>query len=204
LNGAVKIKWEFSRRSGNIRVDLLRNDTNIGCIVNNIPIATGEYNWKVGAYQGGTAVLGDGYKIKVSMVDNSDDDTSNLSFSIIDPASAFRRTYPKGNEKYQLGQEMWIAWSGGSSLGAAGGQPISAGKYKWIIGNVGGQQLIPSDRYQISIQTDNINPSIDSENGLSDYFSIQSTTPILQLTSSLDVDCGRYRQLWQLCLDRSQ
>lgn len=82
LGAPISISWESNALIGNIKLELLRGDLCLGVIASNLPIGQGKYVWTVGQYQGGTAPIGDDYKIKITMMDGSDYDTSNVDFSI--------------------------------------------------------------------------------------------------------------------------
>jgi hypothetical protein len=82
LGAQKNIEWESNGLTGNIKVELLKGGTYWGTIATGLPITQGSYSWAVGQYQGGTATVGDDYKIKITMMDGSDYDTSNVDFSI--------------------------------------------------------------------------------------------------------------------------
>ncbi len=107
LNGkSEQIKWEANGLSGNIRLELYRNDALVGLIAENLPMGTGTYNWLVGECQDETVHPGNGYKVKVSRMDDSYDDFSNAAFSI----GGITVTSPNGGESWEQGSSEDITW----------------------------------------------------------------------------------------------
>lgn len=96
LEDIEHIEWESNGLSGNIKLELLKGDTYWGTIATNLPIQQGDYRWKVGQCQNDWATMGDNYKIKITMMDGSDYDTSNVDFSIIEPLITYAITATAG------------------------------------------------------------------------------------------------------------
>ena len=73
-----------------VKIMLWKEGAKVGDIANNVPIGgsgSGTYPWTVGAYIGGTAAPGTGYKIRVRDQNNQyDDDGSNEPFIIASPS----------------------------------------------------------------------------------------------------------------------
>ena len=82
LGSTKNITWDALGISGNVRIVLLKDGTRIGTIADNIGSASGSYSWTVGQYNGGTAVPGTGYKVKVKEKGTTNLDHSNNPFTI--------------------------------------------------------------------------------------------------------------------------
>jgi len=62
----IPITWTSSNMSGNIGIELLKNDILVGVIASAVPVANGEYTWSGGRLENGTVVNGTGFKVRVS------------------------------------------------------------------------------------------------------------------------------------------
>ncbi|MCK4764806.1 MAG: hypothetical protein KAW12_21590, partial [Candidatus Aminicenantes bacterium] len=102
-----QIIWESNGLSGKIRLELYKNDSFLGTLATNLPIENGSHTWTVGDYINGSAQTGDDYRIKVSMMDDSYDDFSNVNFSIGD----INVTIPNGGETWEQGSMRTITWN---------------------------------------------------------------------------------------------
>jgi len=149
LGAQIPIAWESNGLLGNIKLELLKGDTYWGTIATNLPIQQQSYAWTVGNYQGGTANAGDDYKIKITMMDGSDYDTSNVNFSVVDPPS-ITVISPNGGENWTVGSSHDITWgatglvefvkieysvNNGASWSTVVEQTANNGVYSWIIPN---------------------------------------------------------------------
>jgi hypothetical protein len=101
-----QIKWESNSLSGQIKLQLYKNDILKGTIAQNLPIGNGSYNWTAGQYLGGSVQTGENYRIKVSMMDNSYDDFSNVYFNL----GSVTVNTPNGGETWEHGSLRYITW----------------------------------------------------------------------------------------------
>jgi Ser-Thr-rich glycosyl-phosphatidyl-inositol-anchored membrane family len=87
LGSSKQITWNPGAATGNVRIDLYRNGTapanKVGVIAPSVAATAGTYAWTVGAYQGGTAPDGDGYRVMVSSTSPVLQDASDNPFTII-------------------------------------------------------------------------------------------------------------------------
>ena len=131
--GSQRITWIANAPAPGtmIKLTLLSNGTPLGDIATNVPVTPGVWTWaNAGSYIGGSAIIGAGYSIRISTMDNlhSADSAQFILFSgkVLSPA----------------GHETWNI--GGAVFNKAGGQKIS-----WQIDN------LPADtRIDISLYTD--------------------------------------------------
>ena len=79
------ITWTSSGVTGNVTIVLFKGGNRVGVIQDNVPVAQGTINWIVGKYQGGTAVPGTDYKIRVRKMQSDILDASNRDFTIGPP-----------------------------------------------------------------------------------------------------------------------
>lgn len=92
LGASRNITWTFSSFSVGtpMRLILYKEGVKVGDIAQNVPIGqngAGTYAWTVGAYVGGTAAAGSGYKVRIRPQNSQAPmDASNAAFTI-DPAS---------------------------------------------------------------------------------------------------------------------
>ncbi len=189
-----EIRWESNGFTGPIRLELQKDDLVIGTIAENLPIGNGSYNWEVGEYQGGSAQTGNGYKIRVSMMDDSFNDTSNLEFSISQP-STLTVTSPNGGESWKIGSTYNITWNAANLTGnvkltllkddAIFGPIVSdidaeAGFYTWTIGKLtNGRTITPGSEYKIKIklQGEDVSDISDATFNISDNSEINVNSP---------------------------
>jgi len=83
LRTIQNITWNSLGLSGNVWLQLWKNNKKVGDIAANIPITTGSFAWRVGASLMGTVSVGSGYKIKICTKDGLYSDISNGTFSIL-------------------------------------------------------------------------------------------------------------------------
>ncbi len=102
-----QIVWESMGLSGNIRLELYQNTNLLGAIAENLPIGNGAYTWTVGDYSTGSVTTGEKYMIKISMMDDSHEDSSNTWFSIGD----INVTIPNGGETWEQGSLRTLTWA---------------------------------------------------------------------------------------------
>jgi hypothetical protein len=77
------IRWRTVDLTNNIKIVLFKDGNRLGPIVNNIDPSTGLYSWTVGTYQGGKALTGSGFKIKIKELNTPINDLSDGGFEIL-------------------------------------------------------------------------------------------------------------------------
>jgi len=78
------ITWDTTGVVGNVLIALYKDGSPVGIIANDVDSSTGTYPWTAGSYDGGTAVAGTGYTIRVKEIGTSVSDTSDSSFTLSD------------------------------------------------------------------------------------------------------------------------
>jgi len=68
--------------SGSNRIELWNGASKLGVIAQNQPAYMGDYSWKIGEYNGGTAPAGNGYRIKI-VNGNGPEDASDNPFTLM-------------------------------------------------------------------------------------------------------------------------
>jgi hypothetical protein len=91
-----------------VRLVLVKNDSVLGIIAENIPISAGSYAWTVGQYNSGTPTTGNDYKIKIETMSTSFTDQSAADFSIINPSITLLS--PNGGEILFTNSTKNITW----------------------------------------------------------------------------------------------
>lgn len=130
LGRDASVSWSYSGYpdTATVRLVLVKNGSTVGEIANNIPIryslspsGTGALpsKWKVGNYLGGSASLGDGYKIRILVNGFPGQDESDSAFNIVapGPAPTLQLTAPVGGEKWVTGKSVNIAWNSSGITG---------------------------------------------------------------------------------------
>jgi len=82
LGSTHAITWTSAGVTGNVRILLFRGGANIGIIRDDVPVTARSIDWVVGAYQGGTAVPGTDYKVRIKKMQTEILDASNREFTI--------------------------------------------------------------------------------------------------------------------------
>jgi subtilisin family serine protease len=83
LGGTRAVTWiSAGGVTGNLKLVLFRNGVKVGNIATDIPVSGGTYSWTAGAYQGGTAVAGSGYNVRVITMDGQYSDYGNNTFTL--------------------------------------------------------------------------------------------------------------------------
>jgi hypothetical protein len=141
------ITWTSSRLSGKIRLELWKANKRFSVIAANIPIVNGSYAWTVGNYTPEPISAGNDYRVKVVTANGLYNDTSDGSFSIVNPS--IKLTSPRGGENWKLGTQQNITWTsvgltgnvkllllkGGAQVGIiARGISLANGTYAWTAG----------------------------------------------------------------------
>lgn len=133
--GSQRITWtaDAPPPGTKIKLILLSNGTPLGNIVTNVPVTPGDWTWaNAGSYIGNSAIIGAGYSIRISTMDDVHhaDSAPFILFSgkVLSPAA----------------HNTWLI--GGKVFSKIGGQKIS-----WQIDN------LPADtRVDIALYTDHI------------------------------------------------
>jgi hypothetical protein len=122
--GAMKqITWTTSGIKNTLKITLWRNGQQVGKIKGDQDPKTGFLNWAVGSYEGGTAPVGDGYKIRIrenvtNIVDDSNNTFTILGKITINPALAKniaaamvpKVTQPHKGTNWKEGETETIRW----------------------------------------------------------------------------------------------
>lgn len=108
------ITWTSSNLTGNIKIELLKGQTVLGTIVDNLNITYSPYLWTAGNYTDAagapkTAANAGDYRIKLSTMDNAYSDTSDSFFSLANPS--FSLTAPNSGESWVAGTSHDITWT---------------------------------------------------------------------------------------------
>jgi hypothetical protein len=109
-----EISWTSSNLTGDIRLELLKGQTVLGTIADNLNITYSPYLWTAGNYLDGagapkTAANASDYRIKLSTMDNANSDTSDAYFALANPS--FSLTAPNGGESWVTGSSHNITWT---------------------------------------------------------------------------------------------
>jgi hypothetical protein len=105
-NSMQYISWSNSGSLEKLKLTLWQNSALIGTIAENVNPAAGSYRWSTGAYTGGVATLGTGYKIKIERQSTGISVESSGPFSIVKLSVKM----PNGGESWQIGTTQNITW----------------------------------------------------------------------------------------------
>ena len=194
-----RIKWESNGLTGQIKLELYKNDSFAGTIATNLPIENGSHDWTVGDYINGSVQTGYDYRIKVSMMDESYDDFSNVDFAIGD----VNVTVPNGGENWEQGVIRNITWD--SSYFSGNVQLVltktipgtdyliadnieNTGTYQWQVGMCSHIEepeapfgmTLPDDCYKIKVVSVD-NP--DLKDSSDQVFAVVEPQPVITITS---------------------
>ena len=118
LGVSKNITWTYSGLPDGTQMKLIlfRDGTKVGDIANNVAIGhsgAGSYPWSAGAYIGGTAVSGPGYKIRIrAMGDSNLVDNSNQAFDLDAASEPPGQPPTPGGLKAKVGSATaWVAIS---------------------------------------------------------------------------------------------
>jgi hypothetical protein len=126
LGSSHAITWSSSGVTGNVRILLFKGGANIGIIKNDVPATAGSIDWVVGTYQGGTAVPGTDYKVRIKKMQTDIMDASNREFVISaavvvpPPAGSITVLSPNGGETYSTGPlqtSVGVRWASSGVTG---------------------------------------------------------------------------------------
>ena len=109
-----QIRWSADESiTNNVKLTLWRNEVKVGLIARDLNPRQGFYTWKkVGQYQGGTAEIGSGYKIRIKEQGGTAMDESDQPFSLKIQAliaTGIRDSVPWG--KIQNLPDLWIYYN---------------------------------------------------------------------------------------------
>jgi Leucine-rich repeat (LRR) protein len=167
LGSTHPITWTAPGIGGFVKLVLFKDGIKVGNIVQNLSASSGAYSWTVGGYQGGTAVVGTGYTVRVITMDGLSQDNSDAAFSIT-AASPMNLTLPNGGERWQIGTSQSITWTAGGVThnvklvlfknGVKIGNivvdiPVGTGSYSWNAGSYIGGTATADIGYTVRIIT---------------------------------------------------
>ncbi len=162
-NSIRSITWSTSGSLGNLKLTLWQNGGLIGTIAENRDPAAGSYQWSAGAYTGGVAPLGTGYKIKIEEQNTGLSDESIGTFFIV----KVKVNAPNGGESWQIGTTQNITWltkiisndlrivlfKDGVKVGnIVDSIDYALGTYSWTAGNYIGGTAAAGTGYQIQVR----------------------------------------------------
>jgi hypothetical protein len=162
-NAMQNITWSTSGTLGTLKLTLWQNGALINTVAENVNPSSGSYRWSTGAYTGGVAPLGTGYKIKIEEQGSGLNDDSNGPFSIV----KLNVIAPNGGESWQIGTTHNITWVAKSISGnlrivllkdevKIGNivNSISPGlsSYAWTVGSYVGGTTTAGTGYQIQVR----------------------------------------------------
>ncbi len=93
LGQSYSIKWTAVDVTQKVKLILLKGNDKVGIIAENVDPNSSPFPWTVGQYQGGQAVPGVDYKIRIKVMNGTLEDISDKKFTIQDLASSL---YPPG------------------------------------------------------------------------------------------------------------
>ncbi|GEM_PF-5770818 len=109
LGQPFQVKWQAAGIPGKVSLLLIRdNGVIMGKIVSGLDAVSGNYAWKIGDYQGGTAPAGN-YKIRVRLEDGTQKDASNNFFKINEAGTGPTQGLDLVNTKFKLGTKNRVA-----------------------------------------------------------------------------------------------
>jgi hypothetical protein len=128
LGSTQGIKWTSSGMTGNVRILLFKGGASLGIIKDDVPVAAGSINWVVGAYQGGMAVPGTDYKVRIRKMQTEILDASNREFTISPavvtpppvtppPSGSITVSNPNGGETWRTGTAYEVRWTAANIAG---------------------------------------------------------------------------------------
>ena len=137
----------------------------VGTIVKNIPIGyslSGTYNWQVGAYEGGFAVPGNDYYIKIITMDGNFSDFSNNPFSIVPPSIPIGSVHEYVEWNPDPGCPMCGIFDIGALLAQLGNPAgvagnlvlLRNGRQVGLLGKLGSGGLLPTARVRLKFPAD--------------------------------------------------
>jgi hypothetical protein len=116
LKKIMNITWTPGSYKGTVSLVLYKGTAKVGNIATGLSAAAGTYAWSVGQYGGSRAGSGTTYRITVISSDGKLSDSSDASFSLINP-SQLQVTSPNGGESWVKGSTHTITWNSGTYTG---------------------------------------------------------------------------------------
>lgn len=186
IQGSVhNITWTYSNITGNVKIELFKNNVLNATIVSSTPVSNGTYSWNIPSGQ----ALGTDYSIKITSLSNpSILDSSNANFQISSStSSSITVTSPNGGENWVQNSAHGITWTYSNLTGNVkielfkGGildtiispsTAIAAGTYGWTVPS---GQTVGID-YTVKI-TSLSNPSISDNSNAN--FQISTSSGII-------------------------
>lgn len=176
LTGTIlPITWNAANVTGALKITLWKDGALVGIIALGIDSSQRQFSWTVGAYEGGVASPGGGYKVKIEENKTGVSDESDLAF-IIAEAPALTVTSPNGGENLKLGTTHNITWKSsnisgtlkitllknGSLVGVIADN-INPGdtSYPWTVGDYVGGKAYEGTDYKVKIE-ENGSSAVDS------------------------------------------
>jgi hypothetical protein len=162
-NSRQNVPWSASGCQGTLKLTLWQNSGLIGTIADGLNPAACSYAWATGAYSGGVAPLGAGYKIRIEDNGSSLEDESDAPFSIV----KISVKTPNGGESWQIGSTQNITWvakeiSGSLRIvlfkdGVKVGNIVDSidpalGTYAWTAGSYVGGAATAGTGYQVQVR----------------------------------------------------
>ncbi|HDP94329.1 MAG TPA: hypothetical protein ENN40_03105, partial [Candidatus Aminicenantes bacterium] len=158
--------------SGKFRIFLLDGTTSLGTIATQLPITQNSFSWTVGHLIDAPDVgAGTNYKVKVRIISDFPNDSSDAPFSITSsapPTGSITVTSPNGGESWAQGSSHNITWSssgitsgtyritllkGGVPAGiVASGLPSSQHSYNWNVGTTDSPFQGAAANYRIQVE----------------------------------------------------
>ncbi len=188
LGSSQNITWTSSGLTETLTISLWQNGVKVGDIASDISNSTNSYSWTVGNYSGGTVSAGTGYTIKIIEAASGVNDSSNASFTIIDPIITV--TSPNGGEVWKMGSTQTITWTSsgltsqlkvillknGVRVGdIATGLAKTATSYSWTVGNYIGGTAADSNDFQIKVE-ETLTATSDTSDAVFTIYPVSSIT----------------------------
>jgi hypothetical protein len=141
LGSTQNITWRSSGLTGNVTILLFSGGVRVGTIQDNVPVAGGSFSWVVGNYQGGRAVPGTDFKIRIRKPQTEILDSSDRPFTISAGAApaSLTITSPNGGEMWYTNAAHEVRWT---TSGVSGSLTIRLKKggavvRSWTVENTG-------------------------------------------------------------------
>jgi len=159
------ITWSAVGIANPLTIALVKNGVKLGTIATNVSAGSGTYSWTVGSYDGGTAVPGTDYKIKIKVNGEAVTTFSPANFAIGPPSITV--TAPLNNAEWESGTTRQITWDcngvsnglnivllrNGVKIGViADGVSPETGSYSWTVGQYDGGTAEAGSGYVIKIK----------------------------------------------------
>lgn len=123
LGSTHAIRWTSSGVTGNVRILLLKGADTAGVIRDSVPVTLGSIDWVVGSFQGGRAIPGNDYRVRIRKMQTDIRDSSDRDFTISPaaggppPAGSITVTSPNGGETWLTGTAYEVRWTAANLAG---------------------------------------------------------------------------------------